>query len=40
MSSIGSPDAASMRELARDPDYPARALEVIMRVRLAGDPPQ
>jgi hypothetical protein len=39
MSSIDPARATSILELARNPDYPARALDAIVHIHLANDPP-
>jgi len=40
MSSIDPAPATSIRELAMNPEHPARALDAIARIHLAKDPPE
>lgn len=40
MSSITPTHVTSIRDLARNPDHPVRALDAIVRIHLAKDPPE
>lgn len=40
MSSIDPARATSIRDLVKNPDYPVRALDAIVRIHLAKDPPE